>query len=538
MSHTMHNPAYLMLSRHRVYYFRWPIPRHLCPNQPLQHVRLSLGTRQPREALHLARVLEYHAALLISRYGPDLMNHSEIKAIVHEYCQRVLEERKRQIMVNGPLTPEMVAFYKRSIEDAAIVKELEDSGIKIDDSGVLALLEDQALDIGPGSSDYELFRSNYRLAAPAFSRELLRFNEEQIGFDFTPTIPPHTASNGHKASNRHTLEAIIDKFIKMYTQDKRWSPRTEKEKRAHYSTLQEIIGSKFIITDMDAEIARHVRDTVQAMPMNRSKDPKVRDLPLMEAVKVQDVQRVSPATSKKYLESYNALFAWCVDEGYTEKNNFQTLRGRVPKENNAPRMAFSPDSIKLICAEVDKGPEGIANKDYRYWGTIIGVYTGARLNEIAQITLDDLKQEDGVWYFDMNDDGDKKLKNKASRRRVPIHDALLNRGIIEYRDRLKKRGETHLLYELPLSKLGERGRNLSHFFNQVLLRKLGLKKKEVVFHCLRHTVNTRLRQAGVELTMVQTIIGHKRAGGASETYFNEGFKLPDLKAALDKLPTL
>lgn len=68
----MHNPAYLMLSRHSVYYFRWPIPLTLRPQTSATHVVLSLGTRKPAEALHLSRLLEYHASQLIKQYGPSL----------------------------------------------------------------------------------------------------------------------------------------------------------------------------------------------------------------------------------------------------------------------------------------------------------------------------------------------------------------------------------------------------------------------------------------------------------------------------------
>ena len=53
----MYNPAYLALSRHNIYYFRFPIPKYLHPQGKSRYIRLSLGTRCPREALLLARTL-------------------------------------------------------------------------------------------------------------------------------------------------------------------------------------------------------------------------------------------------------------------------------------------------------------------------------------------------------------------------------------------------------------------------------------------------------------------------------------------------
>ncbi|RJK96610.1 hypothetical protein D3P06_17520 [Paracoccus aestuarii] len=48
VSHSMRLAAYLSRSRHGVFYFRWPIPASLHPDQKRSHVLLSLRTRWPR----------------------------------------------------------------------------------------------------------------------------------------------------------------------------------------------------------------------------------------------------------------------------------------------------------------------------------------------------------------------------------------------------------------------------------------------------------------------------------------------------------
>ncbi|WP_371419717.1 DUF6538 domain-containing protein [Ruegeria sp. THAF33] len=52
--------AYLSLSRHGIYYFRWPLPDtkpkpHTRPNTTRRTLRVSLRTRCPKEARTLAR---------------------------------------------------------------------------------------------------------------------------------------------------------------------------------------------------------------------------------------------------------------------------------------------------------------------------------------------------------------------------------------------------------------------------------------------------------------------------------------------------
>jgi integrase len=53
------------------------------------------------------------------------------------------------------------------------------------------------------------------------------------------------------------------------------------------------------------------------------------------------------------------------------------------------------------------------------------------------------------------------------------------------------------------------GRNLGRWFG-TFLTKIGMKENGLVFHSLRHTAITRMRQAGVELSLVQEIVGHER----------------------------
>lgn len=60
--------------------------------------------------------------------------------------------------------------------------------------------------------------------------------------------------------------------------------------------------------------------------------------------------------------------------------------------------------------------------------------TGARLNEVAQLLVEDVQEVDGVWYFDISDEGEnqKEVKNKASKRKVPVHSSLIYAGFLDF----------------------------------------------------------------------------------------------------------
>src|SRR5688500_8322382 len=55
----MFSPSYLVASRHGILYLRFPIPQSLHPQRLQSYVKVSLGTRCPKEGLHLARGLCY-----------------------------------------------------------------------------------------------------------------------------------------------------------------------------------------------------------------------------------------------------------------------------------------------------------------------------------------------------------------------------------------------------------------------------------------------------------------------------------------------
>ena len=126
------------------------------------------------------------------------------------------------------------------------------------------------------------------------------------------------------------------------------------------------------------------------------------------------------------------------------------------------------------------------------------------------------------------------MKTPAARRFVPVHEKLLDLGIIEEVARLRKEGHTRFLHELTFCKKNGYGKKLGHFFNQVLLVKLGIKREGLVFHSFRHTANTCLYQAGVPEPVVHIIVGHERSGTSQQTYFKEGYTLQQLKEAMDK----
>jgi integrase len=176
---------------------------------------------------------------------------------------------------------------------------------------------------------------------------------------------------------------------------------------------------------------------------------------------------------------------------------------------------------------------GLVKRDDHKWGGLLGLYTGARLREIAQLDVKDVKQQGEVWFIDINDDGaNKSLKNAASRRQVPIHSDLMRLGFVDWVVS-KPQGQRLFMTFSHNVKEGY-GRSLGRWFNTRFLVDLNMKEAGVVFHCLRHTMVTRLAQAGVAEPLYQEIVGHERQGVSQQVYFKEGHTLIQKAEAIER----
>lgn len=141
--------------------------------------------------------------------------------------------------------------------------------------------------------------------------------------------------------------------------------------------------------------------------------------------------------------------------------------------------------------------------------------TGARPNEICQLMAHDIyKDTSGDFHIlDINDDGyEKTLKNRASKRKIYIHQLLIDHGFLDYLGtRTNKR-----LFDLtkPTNK------NFSVFFSEdfseLLRDELEIKVK--VLYCFRHTAINRLKQNKVNHEIREDLTGHTPEGVNAKTY--------------------
>ena len=124
------------------------------------------------------------------------------------------------------------------------------------------------------------------------------------------------------------------------------------------------------------------------------------------------------------------------------------------------------------------------------------------------------------------------MKNLSSRRIVPLHQTLLDLGFIEFFNLIKKKPlttdedkRTRLFEELPY-KEGLYSRNISRFWNNSYLPKIGVKTNKNSFHSLRHSVIDHLKQKGIEPHFINELVGHSQ-GNIDLDRYGKGYN-PDI----------
>ncbi len=99
----MQLPSYLSLSRHNVYYYRFPLPKEIHPKHKSTHIRLSLSTSNEREALYTSNMLTYHADEILNTLQSTNMNYEEIRTKITERLTQLIQDSKTARLKDGAL---------------------------------------------------------------------------------------------------------------------------------------------------------------------------------------------------------------------------------------------------------------------------------------------------------------------------------------------------------------------------------------------------------------------------------------------------
>lgn len=263
--------------------------------------------------------------------------------------------------------------------------------------------------------------------------------------------------------------------------------------------------------------ARTFLDAVRWWPERATVRPQYRDLSVLEIIeagKRDQVPAPSPHTLNKHHQRLGVFLNSLVDSDQLGKNPLKGLKAEFDTSTDLDTgRPFTASELATIF-EPERFKAWAFMSPHRWWGTMLGLYTGARVNEIAQLYLDDVREISGVWgIFLWKSSRGQKIKNKASIRFVPLAQPLLDAGFLQFVEDMRASGHPRMFPHLPAGTRKDGtpngkgyGRQLSRQFG-AYVKGLGIEKG-TGFHAFRHTFSTMLAEADVSSADIAMITGH------------------------------
>lgn len=224
------------------------------------------------------------------------------------------------------------------------------------------------------------------------------------------------------------------------------------------------------------------------------------------AVRTSLLETRKPSTVNNLLATLSTVLKWAEANDLIKKA--YTAKLKLTKATLSEREGFT----EAQTAKVMSHANGLPATSWQRWGLSLLAITGARVGEVAQLTKEDIKQIDGCWCIDINENAPgKSVKNRYSNRLVPLIDGAFGFDLSAFLEAVKAGA-------LP-SDNGINAMNASRGLGAVLKESLGEdREKNQTLHSLRHSMASRLQSKGTPLPFTQAILGHASGSISYDTY--------------------
>lgn len=303
---------------------------------------------------------------------------------------------------------------------------------------------------------------------------------------------------------RHPLSKMIKQYMEY--KEPEWTPKTKMEMGGVFKFLLELLGDVDVV-DITRQAVLDLRARLMRLPPNMHK--RYPDQSIQQLLNRTDIVPMSTKSVNKHVGGIGGLLRYCLDTGIVTANNATGLKlsekGRVDEE----RSSYSIDDLKFIVNNLPCK----ATLPERYWIPLIGMYSGLRLNEICQLYVDDVQQVEGIWCFSINGAKDKRLKNAASERMLPVHLKLIDLGLLEHWEKIRKTAAPRLWTNLTWMDINGYSNGFGKWY-QRFNREHVTDDPKKVFHSFRHLVTDTLKQAGIQDSLIAELVGHSHGSHA------------------------
>jgi integrase len=252
------------------------------------------------------------------------------------------------------------------------------------------------------------------------------------------------------------------------------------------------------------------------------------------------------ANTNMKLSRLRTLLGWAYQNDLAPSNVAEGISVKVADGGKMQRQPFSLSDLQAIFSSPvyanGERPKG-GRLEAAYWLPLLGLFTGARLEEIGQLRVSDVQRkeypdQDGKmlsgWFLHItgatDDKGqDNRIKNAASERLIPLHPELERLGFIAYVEKLADQ-KGRVFPDLKANVFGRLTAKWGEWFSPYMRNVCGITDKRKVFHSFRHTFKDYTRRARIAEGVQRQLMGH--AGKDVADDYGSGYDLHSLVEAM------
>ncbi|RWN95782.1 MAG: site-specific integrase [Mesorhizobium sp.] len=273
--------------------------------------------------------------------------------------------------------------------------------------------------------------------------------------------------------------------------------------------LFEELNGALPVRSITVDQVRAFRDALVKMPP--ASGGKFDDKTMPEIIRLAERKGLKPlkaSTAAKHFRCLKAIFTFAADDGYVDVNVAAGIKTRRQKGNyveakKAKRRTFSPaEMLKLFDAA------GVAlwrDKQENLWFLRLMTYTGARPEELAQLSARDIVKNGGHVCISLHDEGDNRVKNPSSVRMIPMHPELLRLGFEDFAKAADNR--PYLFSTLEPDGRGRRYGRMQRRLTALINGKVS-DDPRLVPYSLRHTFRNTMELTGAPERVIEALMGH------------------------------
>lgn len=514
-----------------VFWFRMSVPQSVRGKVGKSVWQCSLGTTDIRQAAALAQDKRNQLMRewgLLGEVIPSPLrvptdDDLERAAVMAGYDMVREHEARRRLAAASEGSDQLQRYQRRTAINLAAAGN---------QAGILsiadAVIDDLGFDLAPDSEGYAKLCEHLASARHAALDGTFRVAHGEPAREPDSGVVARVRQRAaDKAKPGETLLELFEKWAAERIAKGEKRVDTVNQDRKIIEQFAAFAGKDRPVASITPQEVYEYREALRDLPPKWSSHAKLKRLGMRDAAakaRELDLPRMAFTTINKHLSTISPLYKWLAGQPAWVglKNPCEGLFHDKVKGKN-PRPPFTtPVLNKILQSPLFTGflADGSEHKagnqhadDWRRWIPLVCMFTGARIGEIAQLRVGDVRQEHGVWFIHIAHEGALSTKSGQSRP-AAVHTRLQELGFLNFVDRQRDRagGDTGapLFPDLKPNSRGQISGVPSRWWRDYLAA-IGVKQGRdgIGAHSFRHELADRLRdEARLLDNEVAVCLGH------------------------------